>query len=85
MQGDFDTVLELRDKNNNRLMYNDYFNGSYNHSQINIQLPYSGVYMVVAQGYGGSTGNYDLSFEGFSDQKLDEETLEEYRTTCSRW
>ena len=61
--GDMDTYLELRDPSGYFLAEDDDGGGDTN-SQIYItSLPSTGTYTIVARGYDGDTGSYELMLE----------------------
>jgi hypothetical protein len=61
MVGDFDTYLLLFDSDNRQLTQDD-DSGEGTNSRINFYtLPHDGTYTIVARGWGGDTGSYELT------------------------
>ncbi|MCS7072305.1 MAG: LCCL domain-containing protein, partial [Anaerolinea sp.] len=62
MDGEFDTVLELRDANGTQVAFNDDFNGL--DSQITYQVAASGTHTILARAFGSFNGGpYTLSVQ----------------------
>ena len=63
-----DTVMELLDRNRNRIEYND-DGGNYGGSRIEWAAPDDGTYFVVVRGYSSNdTGTYELSLVDFRER-----------------
>ena len=63
-----DTVMELLDRNRNRIEYDD-DGGNYGGSQIEWTAPDDGTYFVVVMGYDSAgTGTYELSLVDFRER-----------------